>query len=101
MTVSEALRYELSKRKGPVEYSDLRAHLERDAVFLVSPELDLVDCGVSVANDEVSVVREWLRDQKLRKPSQAERDAWPEDSTRRWIAIVVQPFVLVQPAPDS
>jgi len=27
---------------GPVTYSDLQAHLDRGAVFLVSPDLDLL-----------------------------------------------------------
>lgn len=101
MSLPEALRHALEKRLGPVEFSDLRAHLERDAVFVVARELDLVGCGVAVAGDEVGTVREWIEAGQLRKPSSAERSAWPDDPTRRWMAIVVQPFVLIQEAPDS
>jgi hypothetical protein len=101
MSMPEALEGELKKRLGPVQYSDLRAHLERDGVFIVRADLDLVTCGVAVAMDDVDLVGAWLKEQKLRKPSLAERERWPQEEGRRWMAIVVQPFVLVQDAPDE
>lgn len=101
MSMPEALETQLKKRLGPVYFSDLRAHLERDGVFIVRADLDLVACGVAVAMDDVEVVGAWIQDGKLRKPSSAERERWPQEEGRRWMAIVVQPFVLVQDAPDD
>jgi hypothetical protein len=99
MSLPEALTTELSKRRGPVFFSDLKAHLDRDAVFIVRADLDLVACGVAVAMDDIDQVGKWIEEQKLRKPSAAEREAWPKEEGQRWMAIVVQPFVLVQDAP--
>ncbi len=98
MSVPEAVRSQLEKRVGPVQYSDLRAHLERDCVFVVRADLDLIDCGVAVALDDVDQVGGFVASGQLRKPSQRERDEWPLDEARRWVAIVVQPFVLIQDA---
>ncbi|MFO0546839.1 MAG: DUF2288 family protein [Polyangiaceae bacterium] len=101
MTMAEAVRYQLERRRGAVFYSDLAAHIARDAVFVVRADLDLVDCGVAVAQDSVEIVRGWIEGGKLRKPSVAERASWPLETGRRWLAIVVQPFVLVQDAADD
>ena len=91
-----AIRGKLEDSAGLVAFDDLRAHLERDAVFVVAATLSLVECGVRVAMDDVALVGRWLESQELRKPSHTERATWPEDPDRRWMALVVQPFVLVQ-----
>jgi hypothetical protein len=101
MTVEEGLRIKLTERRGPVYYSDLVAHLERDGVFVVRADIDLVDCGIAIAQDDVASVERWIAEKKLRKPSQAERDSWPENPKRQWLSVIVQPFVLVQDAPDA
>lgn len=101
MTLTEALREKLERRRGPVFFSDLSAHLARDAVFVVRADLDLVDCGIAVANDDVELVGAWIQAGKLRRPSRNEQSSWPNETTRTWMAIVVQPFVLIQDAPDE
>lgn len=99
MTIEEATRYQLEKTVGVVLYTDLSAHLARDAVFVVADSLSLVDCGVAVALDDVAVVGRWIETGELRKPTQGERDGWPRAVGRRWSAVVVKPFVLVQDPP--
>jgi hypothetical protein len=99
MSLEEGIRAKLEAAVGPVVFGDLRAHLDRDAVFVVGPTLSLVECGVSVALDDVDVVRGYVDAGQLRKPSRDERDAWPT-TPRRWMALVVQPFVLIQDLAD-
>lgn len=96
ITLEAAVRIRLEQDLGEVLYGDLRAHLERDAVFVVAATLSLLECAVSVALDDVDSVRPWLESQELRKPSRGEREAWPAAPGRRWRAVVVRPFVLVQ-----
>lgn len=93
-----AIRARLEETVGPVPYSDLVAHLGRDAVFVVGPHVALVDCGVSIALDDVEVVQGLITRGELRKPSAAERAEWASTPERSFTAIVVQPFVLVQTA---
>ena len=81
---------------GPVTYSDLQAHLDRGAVFLVSPDLDLLTCAVALATDDAEKVRIWLSEGGLRRPLQDERARWSATSELRFLAVPVQPYVLIQ-----
>jgi hypothetical protein len=101
LTLEEGITLRLRETRGPVTYPDLAEHLARDAVFIVSPALDLVACGVAVATDDLDRVSAWIERGELRKPTQLERDAWPQETAPRWIAIIVQPFVLVHLQPDA
>jgi len=93
--LADAIRQKLADSLGPVAYSDLSAHLQRDAVFVVAPSLELVDCGVAVAMDEVDTVKLWIDTGALRKPSREERRVWAERGGT-FLAVIVQPFVLVR-----
>ncbi|MGE3669058.1 MAG: DUF2288 family protein [Polyangiaceae bacterium] len=96
MNKETAIRTRLSEIAGPVFYSDLKAHLVRDAVFVVAVEVSLVECGVAVALDDVDRVHELIARGHLRKPSRQERARWADTADAAWTAIVVQPYVLVQ-----
>jgi hypothetical protein len=99
--LAEALRDNLQKSLGPVFFTDFRGMLARDQVFVVAATLTLVECGVAIAMDDVEKVQAWIGDGRLRKPSRAERDAWPKDASRQWMSLVVQPFVLLQEPADA
>jgi hypothetical protein len=93
---TEATRARLEESAGPVLFSDLRAHLARDAVLLVSPRVSIVECGVAIARDDAPAVERWITSGELRRPTAEERAAWAASTDARWTAVVVQPFVLVQ-----
>lgn len=95
LPLADAIRAKLTESVGPVGFGDVKAHLARDAVFVVAPSLDLVDCGVAVAMDEIETVKLWIDAGALRKPSRQERARWLEQGGT-FLALVVQPFVLVQ-----
>jgi hypothetical protein len=95
---ADAVRARLEESVGPVLFSDLRAHFARDAVFLVAAGESLVACGVAVAMNDVTSIQRWLGADLLRRPTPEEQSAWAKDESRQWLAIVVQPFVLVQDA---
>lgn len=96
LSPEEAIREKLTQTAGPVPYSDLAAHLQRDAVFVVATTVPLVDCAVAIALDDVDQVQGFIARGELRKPSPQERQDWTSDPDRTWTAVVVQPFVLVQ-----
>ncbi len=96
MQLEAAVRTRLEEIVGPILFSDLRAHLERDAVFVVAAEIALIECGVSVAMDRVEQVGAWIDAGQLRKPGAQERLNWAAISGPAWLALVVQPYVLVQ-----
>jgi hypothetical protein len=96
MSDESELRARLQTECGEVFGSDLGAHLQRDVVLVVVPPLALLDGAVAIARDDTTSVSAWLAGGALRRPSPEERAAWPEATQRRWLAVVVQPFVLVQ-----
>lgn len=96
MSDDSELRARLQTECGEVFGSDLGAHLQRDVVLVVCAPLTLLDCAVAIARDDTAAVSAWLAEGALRRPTTEERAAWPEATNRRWLAVVVQPFVLVQ-----
>jgi len=81
---------------GPVRLSDLRAHLARDAVIVVDASLELVHVAEIVAQDDRPAVDQWVSGGLLGKPSRELLERWERSEGEVALAIVVQPFVLVQ-----
>ena len=92
----EDLRAELAKMVDEAEWDWLMPHAQRDAIVLVTADLDLVEVGVAIVNDNVSTVDQWITEQLLYKPSPEQLADWAGNRTRRFKALIVQPYVLVQ-----
>lgn len=90
-----SVREQLATQLGPVFFSDLRAHLDRQAVFLVRADVELLDVAEALASDDHGRVKAWLEAGALRRPTDAERASWASEVGRRFAAVPVQPFVLV------
>lgn len=92
----EDLRAELAEMVDEAEWEWLIPHVQRDAIVIVSPDLNLVDVGVAIANDHASTVEHWIAGQLLCKPSPQQIVEWGSDRSHRFKALIVQPYVLVQ-----
>jgi hypothetical protein len=92
----EDLRAELAKMVDEAEWDWLMPHAQRDALVMVNPDLDLVEVGVAIANDNLPTVQHWISEELLYKPSPEQLADWAGDRTRRFNALIVQPYVLVQ-----
>jgi hypothetical protein len=97
----KAVRTSLQASLDEAEWSWLKKHAERDAVIWISPGLNLVDVGVSVAGDDSDAVKGWLTNGQMRKPSKEELATWDQNPTRRFWSLVVQPYVLIQERPEA
>ena len=91
----ENLREKLEKEVGPADWKVIGPHYNRGAVIIVSPELDLIDVAIKVAEDDVDLVQDWIKEEKLLRPTPDDAKEW-EESGRELTSIVVSPFVLVQ-----
>lgn len=89
------LRKKFEIEIGPADWKTLRPHLLRDAVILVAPDLDLIDVGIKVAEDDKAAIVQWIRAGKLTKPTPREAAVWEKGETDP-LAVIVSPFVLVQ-----
>ncbi len=90
------LRAELAESLDEAELDWLKPHLQRDVVVVVNPQLDLLDVGVALANDDVVSVQHWISEQLLHKPFAEQLSDWNQDQTKRFHALIVQPYVLIQ-----
>lgn len=88
----ESFRRDLAE----VGWQDLRIHLQRDAIILVSADLDIVPVAVAVAEDDSRQVETWVTSGAIGKPSRQQLDDWEENLEKRFRMLIVQPFILVQ-----
>ena len=78
-------------------WQDLKAHcLERDAVIVVAPDLDLVVAAEKVAKDEVKSVQAWIQSGRFARPTSEQLKSWESNPQKSFRFVIVQPYVLVQ-----
>lgn len=94
------LRAELAETLGEIEWSWLVPHAKRDALVLVTQSLDLLDVGVAIADNNVTSVQHWIGEQLIYKPSGGQLSHWNQNPTKRFNALIVQPYVLAQESND-
>lgn len=94
--MSEELRGKLEKERGPAFWSDLRAHADRQGLFLVEPGCSLLEVAYAIARDDKAKVAEWLSKEALRRPTMDEVRSWNEELETPFEIVVVQPFALAQ-----
>lgn len=90
------LREELAQSLDQAQWDWLMPHAKRDVVIVVSPNLNLLDVGVAIANDNATLVQSWIGTQQVRKPSTDELNAWNKNPDKRFNTLIVQPYVVVQ-----
>ena len=90
----------LDKYTGEVDWSYLKPHFLSGALVYVDPSLSLTEVGKAFAEDQVEVVKAWRKAGDLVTPSQPHADYW-ESSGARFTALVVSPFVLIQPVAEK
>ncbi len=90
------LKDQLAENLDEAIWEWLIPHHENEKVVLVHQQLDLLDVGEAIANDNVVSVQEWMGHQLLSRPSVEQAESWNENRSKRFNALIVQPFVLVQ-----
>lgn len=90
------LRAELAENLDEAEWEWLIPHVKRDSVLVVAKELNLIDVGIAIANDNTSSVQHWISEQLIQKPSQTQLSDWNSDLKKRFNTLIVQPYVLIQ-----
>jgi hypothetical protein len=94
----DALRDKITAEILPCDWAALRPHHQRQALFLVSPDLDLVEAALAVAANRADRVEAWLTVGRLGRPQASMADVL---KAGRFQFVIVQPFVLAQLLPSS
>ena len=92
----ENLRAQLTELVDEAELEWLKPHIQKDAVILVVPELDLVDVGVAIASDNTQSIQHWIGEQLLVKPSSEILNRWNSNPAQKFYAMIIQPYILVK-----
>jgi hypothetical protein len=91
------LKEKLAEEIDTCDWSLLDPHFKRGAVFIVDESLNLAEVGVNVANDEVEIIKDYLSNEQLRKPSDEEVKNWEEKPHEKMAQfLIVQPYVLIK-----
>ena len=91
---------ELTEMMGPVQWEWLKPHVQRDAVVVVNEALNLAEVGVAIAGNNTQTVERWITEQLIAKPNAEQLAVWSSEN-KRFISLIVQPYVLVQEPPTS
>lgn len=87
---------ELALAVDEAEWDWLRAHLERGGLIVVASELDLVEAGLKVASNNAVAIQGWIKAGRLAKPSLKQIAEWDNNKGKRFLSLIVSPFVLIQ-----
>lgn len=90
------IRTRLKAELAEVEWKSLLPHLKRDALILVSSELDLVETAVCLAADDNGRAEAWISTNQLGKPDAEHIKSWEKEPNKLFKMLIVQPFVLIQ-----
>jgi len=86
----------LEKYTGEVDWKYLKPHFSSGALIYVDPSLSITEVGLALTNDETQKIQDWLKSGDLVKPSELHAQWW-EENEESFTALVVSPFVLMQP----
>ncbi len=95
------LRADLESMLDEAEWNWLMPHAQRDQLLVVSSGLDLLDVGEAIASDNTAAVQVWIAEQLLAKPTANQLSDWNNEQEKRFNALIVRPFVLVQELPAA
>lgn len=95
LPLPEKLKKDLMRTR----WRQLRVHMRRDALILVSSELSLLDVGLALAEDDSAQVQTWIEDKSIQKPTPDQLQAWEKELEQPFWMLIVQPFVLFQDTP--
>ena len=92
------LKEKLKKDVADISWKDLQPHAKRDAIIVITEELDLTEVAVAIAEDNTTSVQAWISDQSIAKPTSEQLAEWNQTPEKQFIALIVQPFVVVKEA---
>lgn len=84
-----------------VEWHWLRPHLERGALIVVAPALDLDATATCICADDTVQIGAWIAAGQLAKPTRRQIADWDADPSRTFRSLIVQPYVLMQERPAT
>lgn len=95
---AQSTEEKLEKYTGVVDWEYLKPHYKSGALIYVDPCLKITAVGQVVTDDDKEQIQAWLKSGDILVPSEL-HEQWWEQNPQDFTALVVSPFVLMQPAP--
>lgn len=96
MIMSEELKLKFLEEMADVDWPALKKHYERDALIIISQNLDLVEMAIMTAKDDSEQMADLIATAKITKPSEEQVKTWENNPEKKFQFLIVQPFVLAQ-----
>ena len=74
----------------------LKPHNERDALFVVSGDLELAEVGERLSADDAVTVQKWLASRLVARPTVGQLADWDREPSKSFEMLIVSPFILIQ-----
>ena len=97
---TESAKQELLSQTAKISWIELQRYFAAGSVIYIEPELDLIDVGIALIQDNKSAFDEWTSNRRVYPVSDEQAQSWIQKPTTLW-ASVVSPWVLVQPIKET
>lgn len=91
-----SLKEKLEKELLDTNWKPLAEHFARGAVYLLDKDLDIVEVGIAMAEDDVATIKRWLDDGLLYPPTPEEATAFAKNEDIYFDMLIIEPYVLIQ-----
>ena len=89
------LRDDIHSETSKIAWSELQRFFAAGKAIHIAIDLDLVEVALQFANDNSTLVAEWMANGKISTVSDEQARHWYDTDASVW-AVVVKPWVLVQ-----
>lgn len=89
------LKTKLNQETARISWSDLQRFFANGSALAVHSDLDLLEVGVAMTQDQAEQIKSWLETGQLAPVSDQQALDWHEQNPPLW-ALVIKPWVLVQ-----
>ena len=94
--LQEVNRAKLNLETAQMAWRDMQRYFASGVALYVSADLDLVEVGWQMSQDNATQIQQWMAAEQFGKVKDEQAAAWHAADALLW-TVVVSPWVLVQP----
>ena len=92
-----SLRKKFGDEVMEADWELLKPHHERNALFILDSELNLIDTAINIALDRVELVKGSMNKNQIRRPKEKEVCLWDKSPNRKiGKFLIVSPYVFLK-----
>lgn len=96
----ENIKQEILSQTARINYTELERHFAAGKLIYVSDELDLIEVGVNLIQDNKAQFENWVAKNLIYPVTDAQAQHWTLQHSALWTS-VINPWILVQERTDK